>query len=115
MISCGFLAACKGADGAIGPDGAQGIPGPTGPAGVGTRLTLTGTLDANGVASRTLPAAAGNKDNLPLMACYQLIGNIWTTEAAGGHSCVIGNTVAPLNVAMVNGRASAPYAFVIVY
>jgi hypothetical protein len=67
------------------------------------------------VASRTLPAAAGNKDNLPLMACYQLLNNTWTTEAIGGHSCVLGNTVAPLNVAMVGGHAFAPYAFVIVY
>ena len=76
---------------------------------------LTGNLDADGVASRTLPSAAGDGSNLPLFVCYQLLNDSWATEALGGQRCVIGNTAAPLQVAMVNGQPFAQYAFVVVY
>lgn len=115
-LAIGFVAlvGCKGADGAVGPQGPAGAPGPIGAQGQ-TRLTLTGNLDATGTVSRTLPAAAGSGTNLPLFACYQLLNNTWATEAIGGQRCVIGNTAAPLNVAMVNGQPLAAYTFVIVY
>jgi hypothetical protein len=111
------LWSCKGADGAVGPQGPQGAIGPSGPTGAKgqTRISLTGNLDADGVASRTLPAAAGDGSNLPLFACYQLLNNSWATEALGGQRCVIGDTPAPLQVAMVNGQPFAAYTFVVVY
>lgn len=112
-----LLTGCKGADGATGPAGPLGPVGPAGPIGAAgqTRIALTGNLDAVGAASRTLPAAAGSGTNLPLFACYQLLNNIWTSEVLGGHRCALSNTAAPLNVAMVNGQAFAPYTFVVVY
>lgn len=62
-----LLGACKGDAGPAGPTGPQG---PAGGSGTGTRIQLTGTLDALGNASRALPAEAGSVSDLPILACY---------------------------------------------
>jgi hypothetical protein len=64
------LAACEGSVGPIGP---------AGPSGPGTQIVFSGTLDAEGFAGHTLPAEAGNSDELPNATCWiSDDGIIWT-------------------------------------
>jgi hypothetical protein len=55
------LAACEGSAGPTGPEG---------PAGPGTRIVFAGTLDAEGFAGHTLPAEAGDSNELPSATCW---------------------------------------------
>ena len=58
-----FLALLSLALGAC--EGPAGPTGPEGPGGPGTRIVFAGTLDAEGFAVHTLPAEAGDSDELP--------------------------------------------------
>lgn len=98
------LMACKGADGAVGPQGpkgdqgpqgtqgppgAQGLPGPAGARGAGTRIVLTAMVGATGSAVVVLPAAAGTDINLPpAMSCYigSTTSTVWLAIAGSASS-----------------------------
>lgn len=66
-----FVAGCKGADGATGPQGpagATGLQGPQGVAGTSNMVTFTGIMSTASV-DLPLPASA-TANNLPVFTCY---------------------------------------------
>jgi hypothetical protein len=84
LVLLALVMSCKGADGATGPQGpagpqgaqgpqgtpgALGLPGPAGASGT-TRVVFTANPNASGVATATLPVAAGDITKPPSMACY---------------------------------------------
>jgi hypothetical protein len=61
-----------------GCEGSAGPAGPEGPSGPGTRVTVTGTLDAEGFAGHTLPAEAGDANDPPSITCWISVdGILW--------------------------------------
>src|SRR5678810_1510286 len=87
------ITACKGAEGptgpqgpagptgSTGPQGPQGLPGPAGPPGT-TKVVLMATPNAtSGVATVSLPSAAGTDVNKPpSVSCYICL--LYTSDAA---------------------------------
>lgn len=141
------LAACQGEAGPAGPPGPQGPQGaagpagpqgPVGPAGSGgetTRLTLMGSLDANGSATRALTVRTTGATSLPLIACYtadpsepeatrawfqvssvQLPSDVPTEEPVLDNCLLVGTGVPGEFEAIIEGQpAGWLYAFVVVY
>lgn len=129
--------ACKGADGAVGPQGdtgAQGTTGPqgtqgpagpqgpVGPAGAGRQaIILTGTLLADGSAVRDLPASAGGALAPPTVTCYLTDGSlpaVWlsftTGSNAGDPVCGLVFDEGVWTIVLIDGPPFFQYAFVAV-
>ena len=119
-------AGSTGPTGPAGPAGAQGLPGPAGSNGSGTKIVVTGTVDATGSAIVQLPAAVGSDPTKPpLMACYigSPVTGIWVSVSNGFSStlpfCEVnfnnGSWLASMLNVVPYATVGSTAAFVIIY
>lgn len=127
-----MLAACKGDMGPTGPQGpagpqgatgATGATGPQGPAGTGHFTAYFTTVSSTGVATATLPAAAGSDlSRPPAVTCYMREpagSQVWlpVSYESGGTTpyCGIGLSGGQWFAIIVRGYAGWQAAFSVVY
>jgi len=119
VLSLALTAACKGADGAAGPAGVPGPQGPAGAEGPGTRITFTGTIDANGTGAAQLPAAAGSAVNLPAIGCYVSDdGQTWLVvafDSSAEIACAVTAGAGGLVAGVIGAPPGWRYTIVVVY